>query len=160
MFQDTAFFDVYDVSGIAATIGPDSKKYRRGLGNKFGEFLQFSTNFFGGIAIAFYACWQVALVVLAVLPVVGLTGLWAVKINTTKSTSAAAAYSKAGSVAYNTVSAIKTVLSLNALPEMIKQYSTATLEAFKQAKKLLWQAGFANGKSREVRFGLRLETCT
>ncbi len=63
---------------------------------------------------------------LAVLPIVGLTGLAAVQINTTKSASAAAAYSKAGSVAYSTVSAIKTVLSLNAIPEMISQYAAAT----------------------------------
>lgn len=144
--QDTAYFDVYDISGIAATIGPNSNKYKRGLGSKFGEFLQFSTNFVGGLVFAFYSSWQVALVVLAVLPVVGLTGLAAVQINQTQSTSAAAAYSKAGSVAYSTVSAIKTVLSLNAIPEMIRQYAEATQEAFKQAKKLLWKAGLANGK--------------
>ena len=143
--QDCAFFDVYDVSGIAATIGGNSSKYRRGVGSKFGEFLQYNTNFVGGLVFAFYSSWQVALVVLAVLPVVGLTGLAAVQINTTKSASAAAAYSKAGSVAYSTVSAIKTVLSLNAIPEMISQYAAATREAFEQAKKLLWKAGLANG---------------
>ena len=146
--QDTAFFDVYDISGIAATIGPNSNKYRRGLGSKFGEFLQFSTTFVGGLVFAFYSSWQVAFVVLAVLPVVALTGLATVQINQSKSTSAAAAYSKAGSVAYSTISAIKTVLSLNAIPEMIRQYSEATQEAFKQAKKLLWKAGIANGKFR------------
>lgn len=142
--QDTAYFDVYDISGIAATIGPNSNQYRRGLA-KMGEFIQFSTNFVGGLVFAFYACWQVALVVLAVLPVVGLTGLAAVQINQTKSSSAAAAYARAGSVAYSTVSAIRTVLSLNAIPIMIALYAEATMEAFKQAKKLLWKAGLANG---------------
>ncbi len=101
--QDCAFFDVYDVSGIAATIGGNSSKYRRGVGSKFGEFLQYNTNFVGGLVFAFYSSWKVALVVLAVLPIVGLTGLAAVQINTTKSASAAAAYSKAGSVAYSII---------------------------------------------------------
>lgn len=148
--QDTAFFDVFDVSGIAATIGPNSNKYRRGLGSKFGEFLQFSTNCVGGVIYAFYASWQVALVVLAVLPAVGMSGLAAVQINQSKSTAASAAYARAGSVAYSTVSAIRTVLSLNAIPAMIALYAEATLEAFKQAKKYLWKAGLANGTFSSV----------
>jgi ATP-binding cassette subfamily B (MDR/TAP) protein 1 len=148
--QDTAFFDVYDVSGISATIGPNSNKFRRGLGSKFGEGIQFGTTFVFGIIYAFWASWQVALVVIAFLPLVSLSAIAVVNINKSKGSTAAAAYSKAGSVAYNTISAIKTVLSLNAIPEMIHQYSEATLEAYKKSIGLLWKAGFANGRSQVV----------
>lgn len=41
------------------------------------------------------------------------------------------AYTNAGSVAYGAVSSIRTVLSLNAVPEMIRQYSAATMEAYR-----------------------------
>ena len=144
--QDIAFFDVYDVSGIAATIGPNSNKFRRGMGAKFGEFLQFTTTFVGGIAYAFYASWQVALVVIAVLPFCSIAAVAVMKINQSKGAVSAKAYSRAGSVAYSTVSAIKTVLSLNATSEMIRQYKDATLDAYKSSVRMLWKAGLANGK--------------
>jgi ATP-binding cassette, subfamily B (MDR/TAP), member 1 len=35
--QDPAYFDVNDISGLSAQIGPASTKYRRGIGRKFGE---------------------------------------------------------------------------------------------------------------------------
>lgn len=145
--QDTAFFDVFDVSGIAATIGPNSNKFRRGLGSKLGEGLQFGTTFVFGIIYSFYASWQVALVVIAFLPLVSFSAIAVVNINQSKGATAAKAYARAGSVAYNTVSAIKTVLSLNAIPEMIRQYSEATLEAYMKSIGLLWKTGFANGRS-------------
>lgn len=34
--QDPAFFDVYNVSGIATGVGPAANRFRRGLGRKFG----------------------------------------------------------------------------------------------------------------------------
>jgi ATP-binding cassette subfamily B (MDR/TAP) protein 1 len=49
-------------------------------------------------------------------------------------------------VAYSTVSAIKTVLSLNAVSEMIRQYTDATQEAFNNAVSILVKQGFANGE--------------
>ena len=48
--QDTAFFDVHDASGIAGQVGPSSNKYRRGVGRKFGEGIQFLTTGIGGVA--------------------------------------------------------------------------------------------------------------
>jgi hypothetical protein len=50
-------------------------------------------------------------------------------------------------VAYSSVSAIKTVFSLNAVQTMIDKYSVATLEAYRQATGVLIKQGFFNGKS-------------
>ena len=130
---------------MASTIGPNSGRFRRGIGQKFGEGIQFLTTGVGGIAYAFYADWKVALVILGILPLVSMAAIGVLKINQTKGAREARAYSKAGSVAYSTISAIKTVLSLNAIPEMIRQYQDATLEAFNIAVGPLWAQGFANG---------------
>jgi ATP-binding cassette subfamily B (MDR/TAP) protein 1 len=48
--QDTAYFDVHSASGIAGQVGPSSNKYRRGVGRKFGEGIQFLTTGIGGVA--------------------------------------------------------------------------------------------------------------
>eukprot|EP00980_Cylindrotheca_fusiformis_P007165 scaffold1505_cov118-Cylindrotheca_fusiformis.AAC.15 len=51
----------------------------------------------------------------------------------------------AGSVSYSTVSGIKTVLSLNAVPTMLKKYYEATQQAMEIATGILLKQGFFNG---------------
>jgi ATP-binding cassette, subfamily B (MDR/TAP), member 1 len=143
--QDTAFFDIYDAGGIANQVGPSATKYRRGIGRKFGEGIQFFTTGVGGIIYAFYSSWKVAFVVLAVVPFVSFSALMVLQLNQTKGSRAAAAYKQASSVAYSSVSSIKTVLSLNAVRRMIDLYKDATQEAFKQATSILLKQGVANG---------------
>jgi ATP-binding cassette subfamily B (MDR/TAP) protein 1 len=46
--QDPAYFDVNDIGGIATNVGPSANRYRRGLGRKFGEGIQFFTTGVGG----------------------------------------------------------------------------------------------------------------
>lgn len=145
--QDAAYFDVNDVGGIAGQVGPSSNKYRRGLGRKFGEGIQFLTTGIGGLAFAFYSSWRVAFVVLAVVPFVSITAIMVMQLNQSKGTRAAAAYKQAGGVAYSAVSAIKTVLSLNAIQTMIDKYAEATQDAYHQATGILIKQGFANGES-------------
>lgn len=146
LHQDPAFFDVYDVGGIAAQVGANANKFRRGLGRKFGEGFQFLTTGIGGLAFAFYSSWRVALVVLAIVPLVAILAMMVLEMNQSKGTRAARSYRKAGGVAYSAVSSIKTVLSLNAIKDMIESYKEATLEAYKTSVRLLVKQGFANGK--------------
>ena len=143
--QDTAFFDVHDVSGIASSLGPSAIKYQRGIGRKFGDGIQFFTTGIGGMIFGFYSSWRVALLVVAFLPIVSIMALQVVTLNQTRSARAAKHYGRAASVAYTTVSAIKTVFALNAIPEMIRQYTEATQEAFDQAVKVVFKEGLANG---------------
>lgn len=113
------------------------------------EGIQFFTTGVGGLIYAFYASWRVALVVLAVVPFVSISAMAVVSLNQSKSSRAAKAYGKAGSVAYASVSGIKTVLSLNAAGTMIQKYKEATEEALKIATGVLLKQGFANGKYRK-----------
>jgi len=147
--QDASYFDVHDVGGIAGQVGPSSNKFRRGVGRKFGEGIQFLTTGIGGIAYGFYASWQVAFVVLAVIPFASITAIMVLKLNQSKSSRQSAAYKSAGSVAYSAVSSIKTVLSLNAIETMLEKYSEATQEAYNQATGILIKQGFWNGELGE-----------
>ena len=143
--QDLAYFDVYDVAGLAASIGPDSTKFHRGIGKKFGDGIKHLSTFVGGLIFAFYSSWRVALVILALVPFVALAGMGVLQINQKKGERASKAYAKAGSVAYSSVSAIKTVLSLNAATKVIEEYKEATLDAFRIAAGSHWKEGFASG---------------
>jgi ATP-binding cassette subfamily B (MDR/TAP) protein 1 len=91
--QDPAFFDVHDVGGIASNVSPAANRYRRGLGRKFGEGIQFLTTGFGGIGFAMYSSWRVALVVLAITPVISFTAYMVMNLNQSKTKRSAEAYS-------------------------------------------------------------------
>jgi ATP-binding cassette, subfamily B (MDR/TAP), member 1 len=99
----------------------------------------------GGLGYAMFSSWRVALLVLGVTPLLSISAMAVVSLNQTKSSRAAKSYSTAGSVAYSTVSSVRTVLSLNAIERMIEKYSEATQEAFKNSTAVLIKQGFANG---------------
>jgi hypothetical protein len=143
--QDAAFFDVYDVVSIASTIEPNAIAFQLGIGRKLGEGIQFFTAFIGGLAFAFYSSWSLALVILAALPISIASAYAVVTISQTKKARAQSAYASAGSVAYSTVSSIRTVFSLNAIRDVTFLYSEATREAFRQSIGGLWKEGLATG---------------
>lgn len=143
--QDSAFYDVHDISGVAGQVGSNSNKFRRGIGRKFGEGVQFATTGVGGVVYAMYVSWRVALVVLSVVPLVSLAAIYLMSLNQTKGTRMGKSYERAGNVAYSAVSAIKTVLSLNAVQDMVNQYKDATEEAFQDALNFLMKHGLASG---------------
>ena len=143
--QDASFHDVHSVSGMATALSSASNKMKRGLGRKLGEGVQFGTTFLGGIIYAFYASWRVALVILALLPVVSFAAFALMQTNQKQTSNAQKAYTSAGSTAYGSISSIRTVLSLNAVPEMIRQYSSATLDAYTNGVSPLVKVGLING---------------
>lgn len=68
-----------------------------------------------------------------------------VKINTTQTARSNATYAEAGSIVYSTVSSIRTILSLNAIPVMVEKFAAATQKAFEGAAGLAYLMGLANG---------------
>eukprot|EP00804_Cyclotella_cryptica_P026750 CCRYP_007966-RK/>CCRYP_007966-RK protein AED:0.12 eAED:0.12 QI:257/1/1/1/0.86/0.82/23/169/1460 len=143
--QDAAFHDVHSVSGMATALSSAANKIRRGLGAKLGQGIQFGTTFVGGIAYSFWSSWRVALVILALLPVVSFAAFVLMQLNQNQTVNAQKAYTSAGSTAYGAVSNIRTVLSLNAVPEMIRQYCSATQDAYLNGVRPLIKLGIVNG---------------
>ena len=143
--QDASFHDIYSVSGMATALSSASTKMKRGLGRKLGEGIQFGTCFIGGLVYAFYSSWKSSLVIIGLLPFVSGAAFLLMQLNQNQTSSAQKAYTSAGSTAYGAVSSIRTVLALNAVPEMIRQYSVATLEAYRLGVNPLVKIGLVNG---------------
>jgi ATP-binding cassette, subfamily B (MDR/TAP), member 1 len=81
------------------------------------------------------------------LPLTAFAAMTLLALNQGKSTRSAASYKRAGAVAYTSVSSIKTVLSLNAVPNMIALFTDATQEAYASATAVLIKLGLASGMS-------------
>mmetsp|Transcript_49066 Transcript_49066/g.59412 ORF Transcript_49066/g.59412 Transcript_49066/m.59412 type:complete len:1407 (+) Transcript_49066:34-4254(+) len=143
--QDIAYYDLMDVSNTASSISTSAAKYKLGVGRKLGELVQFTIVIFGGFIYAFYASWQASLIILTTLPVMSAGSLWLANANKTQSSKSQKAYSEAGGIVYSTVSALKTVLSLNAVQDSIDNFESATEKAYKAVTSSLIGVGLANG---------------
>lgn len=143
--QDSAYFDVYDVPGVAAGIQPTCYRYRRGMGTKFGEGIQYATTVVGGVGFAFVASWKISVLVLVILPFCALCSVWAVQLNQNRTAAANKSYHRAGSVALATVTSLRTILAFNAIPRMIQDYKAATEEAARVSKRFMVKYGLVNG---------------
>eukprot|EP01082_Thalassiosira_pseudonana_P010527 g9432.t1.1.5e17418a g9432 g9432.t1 contig36:567156-570927(+) len=143
--QDTAYFDLTDVAGTAQMIGTQGAKFKKGIGRKLGEGFQFTITVIGGFAYAFYASWEVSLVILATLPFIAFSGAFLMKMIGNQSSDSAKGYQRAGEIAYAAVSGIRTILSLNAVKVTIDKYQIATKEARDKAAKREWILGLAHG---------------
>eukprot|EP00980_Cylindrotheca_fusiformis_P003511 scaffold781_cov132-Cylindrotheca_fusiformis.AAC.30 len=143
--QDMTYFDLQDVSGTATIISTNGARFNNGISRKLASGIQSLVTVIAGLVLAFYGSWRVTLVVLTTVPLMaGATG-WVLKLNQSKTTRDNAAYSKAGSVVYSTVSSIRTVLALNAAEEVIQKFTESTQQAYEGAVTQLIWIGLANG---------------
>lgn len=143
--QDMEYFDKTKVGDLPSLIQETCSSYRRAVGLKMGQGIQFSTMAIGGIGVAFYFTWQVTLVSLACIPMLAASGFWLVKVNQTAKKASVEDYSKAGNVAYVTLTNLKTILSLDAAGHFVGEYEEKTEKAKKVGVKRGFNAGLANG---------------
>lgn len=82
--------------------------------------------------------------------------MFLMSLNQAKGTTTAKTYKQAGSVAYSAVASVKTVLSLNAIQQMVEQYKEATRAAFHESLKYVLKLGIASGTCDQ---SSRLDVC-
>jgi len=143
--QDMAFYDIKDVSSQATVVSTSAAKYKRGTGRKLGEGVQFSTTVVGGFIYAFYVSWKVSLLILAAVPLMAGSAAFMMTITTKQSERKSLDYAETGGIVYTTISAIRTVFSLNASETMIKKFNAATKKSYDNSVSYIYLVGFGNG---------------
>jgi ABC-type bacteriocin/lantibiotic exporter with double-glycine peptidase domain len=88
---------------------------------------------------------QVTLALFAVAPLLAISTLMIIKITSSQTARSNESYAKAGSVVSTTVRSIRTILSLNAVEDMIARFKAATLEACEISRGSAVSLGTANG---------------
>lgn len=108
--QDIAFFDTETTTGeVISRMSGDTVLIQDAMGEKVGKFIQLMATFVGGFAIAFIKGWLLALVLLACIPALVISGATMAMLMMKMSSRAQLAYAEAGIVVEQTVGAIRTV---------------------------------------------------
>jgi ABC-type multidrug transport system fused ATPase/permease subunit len=99
------------------------------ISEKAGSLLQYTTTFAAGFAIGFVSGWRMALVILAVTPLLAACAAFMGTLLMRLSTKGQAAYAAAGAVAEETLSSIRTVAAFGGEPYEVERYTTRLEQA-------------------------------
>ncbi|XP_048159716.1 ATP-binding cassette sub-family B member 5 isoform X1 [Corvus hawaiiensis] len=130
LHQEMAWFDTTQIGTLNTRLTDDINTIREGIGDKISIFLQFFSTFVSGLIIGFIYGWKLTLVVMSVSPLLAAsTAVWSTLLAslTAKELSA---YAKAGAVAEEILTAIRTVVAFNGQQKALEKYD-ANLEMAK-----------------------------
>lgn len=122
--MEVGWFDESEHSSgmIGARLSADASKVRALVGDSLAQMVQDSATAIAGLAIAFEASWQLALIILAMIPLIGLNGYVQIKFMKGFSADAKMMYEEASQVANDAVGGIRTVASFCAEEKVMEIY--------------------------------------
>uniref|UniRef100_A0A8C6UZX2 ATP binding cassette subfamily B member 1 n=1 Tax=Neogobius melanostomus TaxID=47308 RepID=A0A8C6UZX2_9GOBI len=141
MQQEIGWFDVNETGELNTRLTDDVYKIQEGIGDKVGLLLQAMSTFVASFIIGFIQGWKLTLVILSVSPVLGIAAGLFGKVSLLKQT----AYAKAGAVAEEVLSAIRTVFAFNGQDKEIKRYKVNLEDAKNMGIKKAISANIAMG---------------
>lgn len=117
------FDDPQHSSGvIGARLSADAASVRSLVGDALAQMVQDLSSATVGLVIAFVASWQLALIILGMIPLIGLSGYAQLKFIKGFSADAKAMYEEASQVATDAVGSIRTVASFCAEEKVMEMY--------------------------------------
>ncbi|XP_057484562.1 ABC transporter B family member 4-like [Actinidia eriantha] len=122
--MEVSWFDdpEHSSGAIGARLSADAASVRCLVGDALAQIVQDSASAIAGLAIAFEACWQLAFIVLALIPLIGLSGYVQLKFMKGFSADAKLMYEEASQVANDAVGSIRTVASFCAEEKVMVLY--------------------------------------
>jgi ATP-binding cassette subfamily B (MDR/TAP) protein 1 len=133
--QDISWFDVNSAGQLTTRVTSDVQVLQDGIGEKFGLYLMHTAMFFSGFVLAFEKGWRLALVLLAVIPVLGIAGAVLAKLLASSTQKGQLVYGKAGAVVEEVFSAIRTVAAYSAELFELQRFSQKLEEGKKEGVK-------------------------
>ncbi|KAL9256975.1 ABC transporter B family member 11-like protein [Drosera capensis] len=122
--MEVGWFDEPEHSSgaIGARLSADAASIRALVGDALGLLVQNITSALTGLIVAFVACWELALIVLALLPLIGLNGYVQMQFMKGFSADAKKKYEEASQVANDAVGSMRTVASFCAEEKVMHMY--------------------------------------
>ncbi|XP_027334212.1 ABC transporter B family member 4-like isoform X2 [Abrus precatorius] len=122
--MEIGWFDEPDNSSgaIGARLSADAASVRALVGDALGQLVQNLASILAGLIIAFIACWQLAIIILVLIPLIGVNGYVQLKFEKGFSADAKMMYEEASQVANDAVGSIRTVASFCAEDKVMELY--------------------------------------
>ncbi|KAM6910395.1 ATP-dependent translocase ABCB1 [Xenentodon cancila] len=145
MQQDIGWFDVNETGELNTRLTDDVYKIQEGIGDKVGMLIQSFSTFITSFVIGFTKGWKLTLVILAASPALGISAALFSKVLTSFTSKEQGAYAKAGAVAEEVLSAIRTVYAFSGQKKEIERYQRNLEDAKRMGIKKAISANIAMG---------------
>ncbi|KAL7321325.1 hypothetical protein PS15m_001109 [Mucor circinelloides] len=145
MHQDMAWFDMADDGSLVTRLSSDINLIQDGISEKMGLFIMSIAQFVAGFVVAFTQGWNLAVIMLATIPVMAVTGGTMGYLITKYTLKSQDEYADAGSIAEQVFSGIRTVYSFSLQDRFGDLYEKKLDKALK--------AGITRGKVLGFGFG-------
>ncbi|KAI8878309.1 P-loop containing nucleoside triphosphate hydrolase protein [Backusella circina FSU 941] len=135
MHQDMSWFDKANDGSLTTRLASDTQIIQDGISEKFGLFITCVAQFIAGIVVAFVKGWNLAVVMLATIPVMLMVGGVMSRLVSKYTVRAQNDYAEAGSVAEQVFSGIRTIYSFSLQERFAQIYDTKLDRAMKAGMK-------------------------
>ena len=152
--QDVAWFDLErNSTGVLSTkLSTDAMQVKGMTGERIGMACQLLTTLIAGLIIALVSCWQLALVVIACVPVIAAAGALQLKVITGFNSKSKVAYEQSGQVATEAIMNMRTVVSLGIQDKFVEFYRLSLMPPDRAARRSAVVSGFGFGFAEASQF--------
>ncbi|XP_015524858.1 ATP-dependent translocase ABCB1 [Neodiprion lecontei] len=145
LHQDISWYDLTPSGDVASRLAEDITKLEEGISEKTVMFIHNMSAFVGCVIVAFTKGWKLALVCMVSLPVTVLVIGAVVSITSRLARKEIEAYAKAGSIAEEVLSAMRTVVAFGGQKLELTRYTENLIYAYKNNTKRAMFSGFGFG---------------
>ncbi|KAL4713463.1 hypothetical protein ACJJTC_010448 [Scirpophaga incertulas] len=143
--QDIPWYDLNTTMNFATKVSDDVEKYREGIAEKVPMLIYLVMSFVFAVIISFCYGWLLTLIILSCTPIIIASTALVAKIQSSLTTQELKAYSIAGVIAEEVLSAIRTVVAFGGEQKEILRYSTRLEPANKMGTKKGVYSGVGSG---------------
>ena len=145
MHQEIGFFDQRRTGELLNRLTSDATVLQKAVTVNVSMGLRFALSALGAIGILIWTSWKLALLMLAVVPVIAIGAGWYGRILRGISRNVQDAFATANSVAEESIGGIRTVRSFARESHEHQRYQSSIEEAFQLAKKRAWVGAWFSG---------------
>ncbi|CAI9593212.1 unnamed protein product, partial [Staurois parvus] len=153
LHQEMSWFDSTQIGTLNSRLTDDINTIHEGLADKMCIFVQFLSTFLSGIIIGFVYGWKLTLVILSVSPLLGVSAAIWTKLVASFTSKELCAYAKAGAVAEEILTTIRTVIAFNGQQKAIDKYDANLVDARNVGVKKSVTLNVSMGLSQFLIFG-------
>ncbi|TDH68641.1 hypothetical protein CCR75_009079 [Bremia lactucae] len=147
--KEIGWFDVNEPMQLGSRVAEASVTIQEGMGRKIGDGLNFFSMAVSGIVIGLVKGWELALILLAFTPFIAFTAFFSMKVLSSATQEGLDSYGKAGAIAQEALSNVRTVHMFNSIDHFIAKYQNALGQSTVAGVK----KGFAVGWGTGLMFG-------
>jgi ATP-binding cassette, subfamily B (MDR/TAP), member 1 len=154
--QEMGFFDRKEnaVGALTTRLATEASLVKGITGDTLGAIAVSLSTVLVGIAVAFFGCWRLALVVLACVPAMAFGGAIQMKSMSGFDAGANKMYEESGAIASEAVDNVRTIAGLGVQPCFISKYEDKLAVPLASGRKSAIVAGVAFGFAEASMFGL------